>query len=149
MALFDKYPYFKMPLAVRPYFDALSDAEVGRVMTDILIYCKDGSMTKLKGKALETFMFLKKWADYQETHPRWRGSVVADSTLARRTKAYKQWREAVYARDDYTCQMCGRRGGKLNAHHIKPFARYPELRTAVENGITLCERCHKEEHRRK
>ena len=40
--------------------------------------------------------------------------------------------------------MCGdNKGGKLNAHHIKSFADYPELRFEVSNGITYCEDCHK------
>ena len=41
-----------------------------------------------------------------------------------------------------------KRGGwKLNAHHIQNFAQYPELRTAIANGITFCKECHKEFHK--
>jgi predicted restriction endonuclease len=64
----------------------------------------------------------------------------------RRSTEYKQWRSAVFERDNYTCQRCGSRGVKINAHHIKPFATFPELRTDVDNGITLCTACHKAVH---
>lgn len=64
----------------------------------------------------------------------------------RRSGEYKGWRTSVFQRDDYTCQLCGARGVKLNAHHIKPFAIFPELRTDVNNGITLCVTCHKAVH---
>lgn len=57
----------------------------------------------------------------------------------RNSPKYKIWREKVFERDDYTCQICNRRGGSLNAHHIKPFKDYPKLRFDVKNGVTLCE----------
>ena len=66
----------------------------------------------------------------------------------RECKQYRDWRESVFIRDNYTCQYCGKRGGTLNAHHIKPYSKYPNLRTDVNNGITLCERCHKEVHKK-
>ncbi len=59
----------------------------------------------------------------------------------------KLWREAVFARDDYICQQCGERGGRLHPHHIKPFAVFPDLRFAIDNGKTLCIPCHAKEHR--
>lgn len=62
---------------------------------------------------------------------------------------YINWRILVFERDNYTCQVCKQVGGNLNAHHIKSFAKYKNLRTDVNNGITLCEKCHKAVHKRK
>lgn len=61
-----------------------------------------------------------------------------------RNPEYVRWRKSVYRRDHFQCQFpgCGHKGGKLNAHHIKPWAKYPSLRFVVSNGITLCESCH-------
>ncbi len=55
---------------------------------------------------------------------------------------YQQWRISVYKRDCYTCQYCGKKHGKMNAHHIKGYAKYPHLRLDISNGITLCSYCH-------
>ena len=54
-----------------------------------------------------------------------------------------QWRNNVFKRDNYTCRKCGKVGGVLNAHHIKSWAKHPELRYILSNGITLCLPCHK------
>ena len=56
----------------------------------------------------------------------------------------RQWRASIFARDDYICQVCGDRGGRLHAHHIKSYKHYPDLRYEVSNGQTLCVGCHKE-----
>lgn len=61
----------------------------------------------------------------------------------------KDWRRAVYRRDNYRCQMCGDRSRKghsvtLNPHHIQRFVDRPDLALAASNGITLCEECHRQ-----
>lgn len=66
----------------------------------------------------------------------------------RRYPEYYEWRRQVFERDDYTCQICGLRGGRLNAHHIQSFAKFPELRTDLTNGVTLCKDCHSTYHRK-
>ena len=54
----------------------------------------------------------------------------------------KRWRFDVYQRDGFACVHCGDdTGGNLNAHHIKPFADFPDHRFDVRNGVTLCEGC--------
>lgn len=67
----------------------------------------------------------------------------------RNTKEYKKWRAAVYQRDGYTCQKCGKTGCELAAHHIKPWAKFVDCRYDVSNGVTLCKNCHIKEHRRR
>lgn len=64
----------------------------------------------------------------------------------RNTMTYKIWREAVLDRDVYKCCACGSREN-LHAHHIKPFAEYPDKRFDVRNGITLCDKCHRAIHK--
>lgn len=83
-----------------------------------------------------------------EKGPGWKGGVSSINNTIRGTIEFRLWREAVFARDGWTCQKCKQIGGKLHAHHIKPFAKYPELRFSIDNGITLCKNCHSVEHRR-
>jgi len=65
---------------------------------------------------------------------------------ARASMQYTAWRDKVYKRDDYTCQKCGEKGGRLHAHHIVNFARVRKLRYSVSNGITLCVKHHRRFH---
>ena len=74
--------------------------------------------------------------------PFWKGGVNGENDNLRHHREYKNWRTTVYERDDYTCQCCGERGGKLNVHHINSFADYPDFRYDISNGITLCTKCH-------
>lgn len=56
---------------------------------------------------------------------------------------WKLWREIIFARDNWICQNCFKQGGKLEPHHIKGWAKFPNLRYEIENGTTLCRNCHK------
>lgn len=79
-----------------------------------------------------------------EANPNWRGGLKDQLEQLRKSVEYQLWRKAVFERDNYTCIWCGdARGGNLEADHIKPFASFPELRFAVDNGRTLCKTCHK------
>jgi len=83
-----------------------------------------------------------------EKAPNWKGGLTLKNHLIRHSLEYRLWRESVFKRDNYTCVWCEARNGNgdtiiLNADHIKPFALYPELRFAIDNGRTLCVTCHK------
>jgi len=82
---------------------------------------------------------------------------------------YNDWRKAILIRDDYTCKECKQRGYKLEVHHDKKsykeiFSKFINeynqfsvledketlIRLAItykdfwdlENGTTLCKKCH-------
>jgi ribosomal protein S27E len=81
-----------------------------------------------------------------ENHWHWKGGISNERHLSMAHKEYKDWRNDVFERDEYTCQKCSQIGGELRAHHIYNYADYPELRLDVDNGITLCEECHRKFH---
>lgn len=92
--------------------------------------CRDLAYRELKGSA----------------NPNWQGGKSAEHTRIRQTAEYAEWRSAVFARDNYSCQECGQHGGKLHAHHIEAFADNPERRTDLANGVSLCRDCHGKKH---
>jgi hypothetical protein len=58
---------------------------------------------------------------------------------------YKNWRNAVFARDEFKCRDCGSRNN-LHAHHIKTWLEHPDFRFELSNGLTLCFACHQKKH---
>ena len=75
----------------------------------------------------------------------WRGGVATPrASLARWTT---EQAPKVHAQYDYTCQRCGRRGGRLHAHHIVPVWLRQALARDVGNLISVCNRCHSLIHR--
>ncbi len=81
-----------------------------------------------------------------EKAPGWKGGITPTYKIIRCSMEYEIWRKAVFERDDYTCQDCGKRGCELNAHHILSFSKYPEKRFDVDNGKSLCIDCHGDNH---
>lgn len=91
-----------------------------------------------------------------KNHYLWNGLTPLVEQV-RKCIEYRQWRSDVFSRDDFTCQMCGERGGKLHADHIKQFAFIiveNEIKTMkqarecselwnLNNGRTLCVPCHR------
>lgn len=86
----------------------------------------------------------------KELSPTWKGGVEYHR-VERSTYEYRMWRKTVFDRDGYVCQCCGDKSHKghpvtLVAHHIKNWNDNPDDRYDVDNGITLCERCHLDFH---
>ena len=80
-------------------------------------------------------------------HWNWQGGITEIRNRDNDTPQYKAWRRAVFKRDGFHCVKCASgESGTLRAHHIKEWSKYAELRYSVDNGLTLCEECHKELH---
>jgi len=77
-----------------------------------------------------------------KANPAWKGGVTPENHLIRSSAKYKNWRSKVFERGNWTCQMCGKRGGRLEAHHKFPFSKFPRIRFKIANGLTLCKKCH-------
>lgn len=76
------------------------------------------------------------------------GFKTPENKRIRLSEKYKNWREQVFSRDDYTCQKencnyCGnKKGVYLHPHHIKKFSKYVSLIFNIDNGITYCKNYH-------
>lgn len=58
-----------------------------------------------------------------------------------------QWRLKVKERDNWTCQICRKylkdNPHNCHAHHLLDKKNFKQYSLDVNNGITLCYRCHK------
>lgn len=58
----------------------------------------------------------------------------------------KNWKKKVYKKDNYICQHCNKKNKSIVAHHLNGWNWDIENRFNIDNGITLCEKCHNEFH---
>lgn len=95
----------------------------------------------LRQKAIEQKRFVG------SNSPQWKGGITPENHIMRNNSDYHQWRTKIFKKDQYTCQHCGdNKGGNLEAHHIREWYKYKELRYDVSNGITVCRNCHAKIH---
>ena len=78
-----------------------------------------------------------------EKNVNWRGGVERQKELRkiRCSAEYTIWRCKVLVRDNFTCILC-KTYPSVIADHIKSFSNFPELRFDVDNGRTVCKKCH-------
>jgi len=86
---------------------------------------------------------------FGKLHPMWKGGISSENMKIRHGLEYEIWRNKVYRKDYWTCRLCGYKGQKIVAHHLKLFSEFPELRFSIDNGITLCRSCHAKVHKNK
>ena len=119
----------------------IGDAQRGKTLSVETLEKMKGTFFK---KGVSSWSKGKKRPDIAgENNPAWKGGITLVNHKIRSSLEYKLWRTSVFERDKWTCVWCLQKGVKLNADHIKPFAYYPELRFAIDNGRTLCVKCHK------
>ena len=77
-----------------------------------------------------------------DKHWNWQGGITPENVKVRMSLNYKMWHKSCLERDRFTCQISGQSGGKLVVHHINNFADFPELRFAIDYGITMTKKLH-------
>lgn len=83
----------------------------------------------------------------RENSPKWNPNLTDEDRLNRRfIPGYNEWKYAVKERDSFTCQVCDLAHGRIESHHLDSYNNNPDLRTALDNGVCLCKKCHKNFH---
>ena len=71
------------------------------------------------------------------------------SSLRSHDPQFIEWAWKVKNKAKFTCRICGdNTGGNLNSHHKNSWDKHPDQRYDINNGICLCEKCHKEFHKK-
>lgn len=92
-----------------------------------------------------------------DKNPRWLGGATLKNYAVRLSPEHQQWKKAALKRAGGKCEVCGVRRGEvclccgtkvaLHVHHIRPFAKYPELRFDPNNAEVVCPKCHGSRHK--
>jgi len=119
---------------------ALKDRNKSKLHKKKLSIAKTGSIASIKTRKKMSIVHSGDKSHF------WKGGITKINYLIRNSVEYDIWRTSVFERDNYICQECKQVGGNLEAHHIKLFSKYIKLRFDINNGITLCKKCHKLKH---
>ena len=94
----------------------------------------------------------KEWGENHrgEKHPNWNPNLTKEERELGRLfygeGRLSEWREQVFKRDNYECQICYKKGSSLEAHHKDSWNWCKDRRFDVSNGVVLCGDCHKKLH---
>jgi len=133
---------YKIPIRHKNYFTDKRRKEISEIMKVKSIFATDPPMRKPEIVAKYRETSKKTGSKRGKNNPAWKGGVTDANRLARGTIESDEFRRIVFARDNYTCQLCGADKKRLEANHIKLFSENKELRFEPSNGITLCKDCH-------
>ena len=92
-------------------------------------------------KYIEHEKFKPKYANIFNDHKLVEINHEMYRSSSRDTPEYRQWVKNSLERDNYTCQCCGSTEN-LEVHHILNYADNKDIRTNLDNSITLCQCCH-------
>lgn len=163
-----RIPHVKKSISERnriPYEEVFDEVELSgcklitskedytSTMSEIEILCKCGELFTTK------YAYFKHEGKKQcntcgirlrsgENSPRYNKDLTDEERIENRDyPEYVKWRSLVYERDEYTCRGCNdSTGGNLVAHHLNGYNWDKTGRFDIDNGVTLCEICHKEFH---
>ena len=78
-------------------------------------------------------------------NPQWKENAINRwRVILHNQFEYKEWRKQVFERDHYACATCRKpSNGDIRAHHIVPVETDKDKIFDVNNGITLCKKCHR------
>ena len=86
-----------------------------------------------------------------KNHPNWNRDLTDEernnSRDRRKIEGYTLFIASVLKRDNYTCQITGKTGVKLEVHHLNCFSDFKEVRMDLDNCITLSKEIHKLFHK--
>lgn len=84
---------------------------------------------------------------FGSNNPNWKNIQIQNYIRERKSKRYNEWRNKVFKRDSYTCQITNIKSkGDIEVHHIENFSSNIDKRYDINNGITLQKDIHKQFH---
>lgn len=116
---------------------------------------KDLIIKRTVGQLGKKFLYKPRPYLAGKNNPMWRGGITSLRNRLYKSVQWKNWRDEIFERDNWKCQICGEKG-YLEAHHIIEFCflidknkikNYEEGIKCDElwnigNGVTLCKKCH-------